>query len=586
MSRKKFFTVLFPIILWFSLAQGFEAEELQRGDFVFYVFTPDVHKLIDSYEKSASKKFLQESEIICFSLPLRQQINALFKFWLEHLQLDEDSLRQLIRDKFLFAILMVPGSSSKDKPQTVRLSVFRANNSAVKNWLKRFEGSLPAKVERQEIKIRDINFTSVHYYIKEAVSTEVLFHGGHEDTADVLLPQLFRECELFLAYGIYKDYFFLSFEKPDLVKSTLANDKIFRQLFSDSASPKDSLAILQVFANLDKLIQSGRIKGKFSESLLLLFGISRAQTLCYFYPEELRLITTFYRTGKHPSAPSERGEQKVDLGSLALIPRKAEYFLLSKIEFEKAWQWFNESLPKLSDRVAEYKEAVLTNFEKNYNLPLNNLFTRALGNEVALFPVYLQVAETNIPTRGLILFLMLKDEVSFVSFLRPILQLISRITYFELAEKTMADGRLFIFKERRSQKELPPRQIVFWVGKGLCLVGSKATAIKVVLEQRALSTGDESTTYPLSEKVPLLKDFSYHPMLIIHWERFDLAPLVEDVQRSATALGLKMEDFNRQVFDLDKQITPVIFQKYFGAADLLLFNPPDETHFIFQLRYK
>lgn len=582
--------VLLGFIIGHCWSAEISWEKSPPPNVVYYLYVPDVPRVLDRYENSAVNKFLQEEEVRKFFAPTFRKIEQFLDFWASQFQLNKETLREVIKDKLMVLVILVPKRNISEKTQAVRLIFFRPNQAPLNNWTKRFESSLPAQVKRQEIITDYVKLQSFHYFVKQPVDTTELFPDLKSKQKKVELPQIFREQELYLSYGNYKDYFLISMDKTALIKSILADKSILSFVESAPTLRAEETPQLQIFSNLSSHVYTGRIKNTLLQNFTKQFNLADTKLNVYFYPDEWQLRLSIAREDEKPinffPVVDSSLKQTQKFRASEYIPPEAHYWGWLLLDWANLWSSFNENLPSISEPLDKYANVVLNNIEKNTTATLSGLFRNGLGNEVAFFPVYTSEAPLTATNSRLMLSISLKDEAYFSSFLRATLLLISRLSYFKLEERRHTDGTLFIFREERPYQYLTPRQLVFWTGKSLCLVTDTTTTLNVALTRFVAPPNDISAKFNLEERVPLIKKTEATPVLIIHWDRFDLSALLYEIQNIVSTLRIRTQEINSEVVDLQKKLQSSLFQKYFNSANLILLNHKEKTELIFQLGLK
>lgn len=582
--------VLLGFIIGHCWSTEISWEKSPPPNVVYYLYVPDVPRVLDRYENLAVNNFFQEEDVKKFFAPTFRKVEKFLEFWASQFQLNKETLREVIKDKLMVLVILVPKRNISEKTEAVRLIFFRPNQAPLNNWIKKFESSLPPQVKRQEIVTDYLKLQSFHYFVKQPVDTTELFPDLKSKQKEVELPQIFREQELFLSYGAYKDYFLISMDKTALIKSILGDKNILSFVESAPTLRAEETPQLQIFSNLLSHVNTGRIKNTLLQNLAKQFNIADTKLNVYLYPDEWQLRLSVAREDDKPInffpvVDSALGKTQ-KIRAMAYIPPEAHYWGVMLLDWANFWRSFTENLPSISEPLDKYANVVLNNIEKNTTATLSGLLTNGLGNEIAFFPIYTSETKLTATNSRLMLFVSLKDEAYFSSFLRATLLLISRLSYFKLKEWRHTDGTLFIFKEERPYQYLPPRQLVFWTGKSLCLVTDTTTTLNVALTKFFAPPNDISGKFNLEERVPLIQKTGATPVLIIHWDRFDLSALLDEIQNIVSTLRIRTQEINSEVVDLQQKLTSSLFQKYFNSANLILLNHKEKTELIFQLCLK
>ncbi|MCD6385994.1 hypothetical protein J7M23_09500 [Candidatus Sumerlaeota bacterium] len=546
---------------------------------LFFCSTSDMQLFLSRYENSALNKFLNEPAPKSFIAPAIQQINRLVSFWLEHFQLTAPRLRQLIKDKFALSIVMVTSTPLLGVPRPVTLISFRPDSSAIAKWLQQFQKRLPEDVDRSVLTINDIRLTSLHYYIKTPVKNTQLFKYHSSEKRDkTILPDVYREYELYINYGFHKGYFLLAIGEPSRVKKALSEPALITAMCPSSPPTKSPAPSLQIMANLKTLNKAKIIKGKFFRQAIIIFNVTKAKLVCLPYPNELRLNMTFLRAGEEKTSAHIPRRKEALFRYSSMMPDDADYFLIATINWADAWHWFDKNVAHLSRKFQRNQKAVLENLSKNSKTLLGEFFAKALGQEVALFPLQIKSEDTQTSYNQLMLFIELKEHNYFSSMLRRVLRIVAQITYFELSEEDLNSGRLFILKEQRPTTQ-ETREVVFWVGKEFALVSGRTEAIASLLHQ-------PRSGLSLYEKIPLLKQFTLKPVFILSWRSFNLSALLSEINTTAKTLKVDLQNFNKEVLNIDQYIPSSLFNTYFSHAHLFIITQPEKTEMVFQLCYK
>ena len=563
-----------------TCGRGWANEEGERApaSVLFYITSPDVQRLLNAYDSSAVKRFLHDPAISRFVQPGISHINNLVIFWLDHFALNRVKIEGIVKDSMTFTLVRVPNNEKASAFNSVSILTTGYNEGSLTQWLAEFEKKLPADARKKTETINGIPFTHLHYFIKVPASGSDMASKGKEG---LTLPSssFVKEEEVSLSYGHDSTIFFLSWDNPERLKRIFSETSVSdflrttSHVSADTATPE-----VRMVLNLTSLRLTGNVRGKFFQAMNSLFGVNDASLRILFMPDAFRLEGDF-PTKPIPEKKHEERKEYSPSNGLTLIPHDADYVVLAVFDWHDAWNWFDLNVKDFSEKFDRYQKAILRNFNATGNLQVQDIFIKGLGNETALFPYSYTIDDFPEPVRRTIFYVKTGDRDTLVRVLRIVLTLIGNITHFRLMEDTIHDGTLFVFREERPMMSEYAKLVCFWVGKEFSLISGSPLAIDRIL-------GGAVGGYDISVQRPAPDRATAERPLIIHWETFDLSPLLRDILQVTDAFAVDLEAFNREVLDLSSYIPPQAFRQYFGRGALAVSKRPSCITINFTVEYK
>ncbi len=518
------------------------------------------------YKSSSLYSWLNTRDVLSFFSPTYTNIKRATEFWMNHLSLDEEGVRQIVKDRMLIALIATksPGTTQR-APGAVPILCFRHNKPYTEKWIRAVRRNIPENADISTNTAGEVAFTTLHYYLKVPVSeTNITGAASNNSDTSLNLPGVYREREVTLSYGDYGEHFFIAGGSAKVVRH-IFSDRVNRDfIFADSDGEKRHNAGngCTLYCNLQQFYIKNTIENDNFKTFLALTGIEHARIACNLTKEDI-VVSTALTSTMYPPPPGDIVTRK-DTHQWS-SPNNFKYLILTSFDWRGVGKWLESREPYITGNYGKKVNAVLNNIARSTNTSLTTLITSGIGEYAALFPAEGIGRCREYPGTPPVVVLTLRNQDIVVGSLQPILTFIAKIFSFDYREQKDGETSVFILEEHK-KPYIQPRKIVVMVSPDIALISASREVITHTLNQydEFLEHIKKGTVEPLSEKM----------LLYCYQQTFDLAGLLTRIRSTLLNFEIPISDFNATVVNLEQHIPSRSFTRHFGALRGTIWRVP------------